>query len=209
MTDLLVLSLSFFGLFLASVGISYALAWWLRKQRRVIAPGEGASLKISSGGQLYRTRFLGVTPEGWAFQPPLEGGVPIPFRVGDPLKVEATCSGGVMHFRSILVWRSAEPFMMIMRPPADATLSDRRTTPRIKTQAEVVLDGARAVMVDVGEWGARLVTDATVRRGERVNVESSVLSAPVSGHVLDVFPAQGRPFSREVRLVFEEQAVLA
>ena len=79
----------------------------------------------------------------------------------------------------------------------------------MKSQAEVVLDGAKAVMVDVGEWGARLVTDATVRRGERVNVESPAFSSPVSGHVLDVVPAQGRPFSREVRLVFEEQAVLA
>src|SRR5262249_13690463 len=139
MTDLLALSVGFSLLFLASLGLSYALAWLISKRKPKAIPLEGALLKIRSGDRLYRSRFLGVLKEGWAFLPPFENGTPVPLRIGDQLKVEAACVGGALRFTTVLTWRSAEPFMMIMHPPEHTTLSERRESPRMRFAGEVML----------------------------------------------------------------------
>lgn len=204
--EILVLSAVSLLAFLLSLAISYGIAWLIKQLRHQSMPLPGAVLRIRCSGSLHRVKFLGATPEGWSFTPPLDEGVPIPIRVGETLLVEAPCPGGAVRFRSQLVWRSANPLMMVMQAPRDCKPVDRRTSKRLTPVGEltVALEGARSALVDLGEHGARVLTDAQIGRGERVHLSFFWSEQPLAAHVLDIATPDRTDFKREVRLVFEE-----
>lgn len=181
----------------------YKLTDRIRSARRQApVPPNGVTARIRTREATYHTRFLGSSTSGWAFES-LAHAIPL-LRMGTPAVVEVSCRGGAIRFRSEVVEIRLDKDAMLMRPPLEADVSDRRNKRRIlfNDRPRVTLEKADGWLLDIGEGGARVSTDQNFRRGERVKLQAPGLGDPIKGHVIDVSIPRGA--FREVRIVFEE-----
>lgn len=112
--------------FCISMLVGSLISGLIRHYRRVPVPPEiGALLRVRAEGSIYRSRFLGVTPEGWKFAAPLQRDSFVPLHVGETLIVEATDGKRVTLFRSVLVDRKTEDGTMTAKVPKQVFISPK------------------------------------------------------------------------------------
>lgn len=152
---------------------------------------------------MYRSRVLRDTSDGIEVEAPIQRDHYVPIRIGEALVVEATCPGGVIHFRSKVMSRSQEDHSLVMERPSAFYKTERRQESRMDGAGleGVCLEGKLTQVLDVSTLGVRLVSPVHVDRGERVRVDFPWLGTPVFGYVLDAL-------GREARVRFEERIPL-
>ncbi len=191
MSDLLSLSLGFAALFIASLLLSYGFTRLVRR-RQVPAPAPGAVLRLRAESGVYRARFVGETPEGWAFSAPLSRDAYVPLRIGEDLLIEAGFASGVMTFRTQLVARFNDTHVMVAQIPRTVFKRERREAPRVAASSAILVEGEGAQLVDVSSCGVRFKADRNYKRGDRIKLEIPEWEAPVFGWILETEAAGTR-----------------
>src|SRR5476651_1287518 len=78
-------------------------AWLLQKFKQrgsFVMPQNGTILRLSTGLCLFRTRFIGLEPQGWKLDPPVgRSGCP-EIKEGVTVSGEYTSPAGLVRFRS-------------------------------------------------------------------------------------------------------------
>jgi hypothetical protein len=117
----------------------------------------------------------------------------------------------VVRFKSELVDLCTEQNASIMRPPLETLLGNRRNQKRLimEHRPGVYLEGPAAMMQDLSEGGARLSSNQSFRRGERVRLDIPGREEPLTGHILEVLPNVTRGYANDVRIVFENPVKLS
>lgn len=193
--------------FAASVGVSYVWVTLRRRSRVVLAPPVNATVRFKTGGAMYRSRFLGVSEDGWLLSPPLQRDHYVPIREGDEIRGELVTPSGVQLFRTTVLRREMSPPRLVFQVPDTMELRERRDTPRRRDLQgmKAGLDGETALLINLSTYGAKVATATCPERGERMALQLPWLATPVFAYVLESAPpADSECGGCEVRLRFEE-----
>ena len=194
------------GLFAGSTLGGFGLMKLFTRKKPPV-PEINAVLRIVTSGAAYRSHFVGVTPEGWTFTPPLQRDNYVPLKVGEPMIVETVMAGGVMIFQTFLKARHERPSILVAAVPKTWRLEDRRDALRIGEVGllQTKLDGDRVGLIDISACGARIRSQAARTPGDRVKLEIAGMAEAIYAWVLDTTRKGDRYV---VRLRFEEAADL-
>lgn len=198
-----------FVLAVAAFGSAYLLARWLSPKPATpsVDLPIGTLVRLVTTGGAYRCRVSRCGPDGIDVSAPLHHDRFVPLRPGQTVIVQVPEPGGLLTFRTEIVQRDSESHVLHMSRPSALRRTDRRTEPRLTTvEGDLALvDSVEARMVDLSASGARVVTFADPRAGDRVRLDLKAHGACAFGWVLASEAAQlrGRP-ARELRIRFEE-----
>ncbi len=208
MNGILELALWFFLLWVGSVAIAYTWTRLTKAKRQSSQPSvrPGSSWKLLARSGVYRVRFIETSELGYIVSAPLQGDSYVPLRPGDSVHVDAGCDEKVIRFRTAVMKRNDDDHTLLLAIPANFKEEERRSARRQQYDQGWFsrLNGEPAVLLDLGEGGARIRTQACVQTGDWVT-----LALPEKDDqyacVLEVQPdsLNGRPASA-VRVIFAE-----
>lgn len=183
------------------------LSWRLFRKELVVPP-HGASVKVRTLEATYSSRFIGVTPNGWAIESIAEA-IPA-VRLLESAVAEIACENGVVRFRTEIVELTSSHHATVMRPPIETRVGNRRNRKRVELEERpaVYLEGLNGVIQDISEGGARLSANHVARKGERVRLNIPGSTEPLVGHVVEALPPTMRGFANDVRVLFERPVAL-
>lgn len=181
---------------------------WRLFPRKLVVPPYGASVRFRTLDAVYHSRFLGVTPDGWAIESIAEA-IPA-VRAGESGIAEISCESGVARFRTEIVELRGLKHSSIMRPPIETKVGNRRTQKRVALEDRpmVYLEGMNSVVQDISEGGVRLSANHMAKRGERVRLDIPGYSEPLLGYVVESLPSTTFGFANDVRMLFERPIAL-
>lgn len=181
---------------------------WRLFPKTLVVPPYGASVKVRTLEAFYNSKFIGVTPNGWAIESIAEA-IPA-VRLGESAVAEVACENGVIRFRTELVELMTAHNATVMRPPIETKVGNRRNRKRVTLEDRpvVYLEGLNGVVQDISEGGARLSANHVARRGERVRVNIPGSDEPLLAHVVEALPPTTRGFANDVRILFERPVAL-
>lgn len=164
-----------------------------RRPKFVFRPGQ--MVRVRFEGHVARTRLLYWSRDCFAIEPPLSRDGPVFEGTGSAGSaiLEIAQPAGVAIVRAAV--RCVGP-VVEFEAPTSVRLWDRRVVKRNAVDTNVMIEGEVGRMVDVSEQGCRVVTSASVSRGERLAVD-----VPGRGRLFGWALATGDGF---VRLRFEE-----
>jgi hypothetical protein len=206
MTDILQL----LGIFTLSFSLSCAVAYFLVKRREhshALKLEPGTTLRIRTGGAMYRSTLVQAGDKLWALSAPLQRDSHVPIRPTERLLVQAADDDGAYFFRTEVISRDVEAHQLIVRAPKAVKRLERRVTGgrRREVCLPASLDGQEARVIDLSSAGARIATRANVGRGQRVRLDMAGHPEPIYGWVLDQIAGSDLGYeSSEVRVRFEE-----
>jgi hypothetical protein len=172
---------SFFG----SLAVAYTVT--RLRRRSVEAPKTGTPLRIRTTSGVARTRFIEARKGSWIIEPPMAKGTCVPFRPGESLVLEQTGSRGAWLYRCHVLTRDAETQTFELSVPDIGTLVDRRVCHRHAyiPPKKCRVDGARAWMHDISEFGSRIEVTTLVAAGDRVRIDVDEMDEPIFADVID------------------------
>ncbi|MCW5937532.1 MAG: flagellar brake protein [Fimbriimonadaceae bacterium] len=196
----------------ASILAGYLVALGFRPDRtrkpRVnldLRPGTIARVIVPGGA--YRCRIDACAPQYITFSAPLHQDTFVPLRPGQTVVVQIGDAGGLLTFRSEILARDSRAHTLCLAQPRHFRHSERRSEPRLKEVDDfrVMVDGQTARLVDLSARGAKAVTAAHVKPGDRVRLSIEEAPGEAVGSVLESRwdTLGGRP-AREVRIMFDE-----
>lgn len=181
-------------LFGGSFAVGYVLAAFRGTKGLVAHPEPGVKVRARSHDQVYRTRFLSATPEGWVLAAPLSRDRYVPLRIGEKLTIEAACDQGLVLWRTEVVARAMDPHTFTVRKPEPARPQNRRRECRMPGSPwpEATLDGRPVELLDVSPRGCRVLADTRLAIGALVRVRLGFCDLTFEAEVMSVERLFGR-----------------
>jgi Flagellar protein YcgR len=207
MSGLLEMALVVGAVFAASFFLGRFLTSVRRRPREGFVLEPNARLKLLTPSGAYRCHLESFDPSGIRISSPIHRDSYVPLSVGEMVVVQTPLDGALLTFRTEVLERDSRTHTMRLARPTTIRRTERRCEPRLRTvQGQpATLNGARAAMVDVSAWGARVLTAELVAPGETVEVVLPSGIGAVRGWVLEATSAAfGTRLGREVRIRFED-----
>lgn len=199
------------GVFLTSFFIAYGLtvgqvALRCRKVR-LIAPVENALIRIRCREGVLRSYMIDPGRKGWVISCPIKGNSHVPMRHGELLVAESPVPGGVLMFSTQVIARDRVNHQLTIAVPTDLRRVERRVESRdLRFSGQpALLNGEKAVLIDLSPSGARVVAATNVCAGDHVMVELPSRLGVARGWVLSVVPdSLGSRQASQVRILFTD-----
>ena len=198
-----------FATLAACAGLSVGAVRASRADSKCPLPGGVLRLKCVHG--VYRSRFLGMTANGWRVTAPLTRDSYVPLRPGDPVVIEAPIDGSALLARTSVLERDAETHELVLARPSRRYRLERREAERRCDTAGIActVEGKPALLLDVSAFGARVRCSGVLAAGDRVRLDLAWCEEPAFGWVLEVIPAAETAGSRTIcRIRFEDRVRL-
>ncbi|MCW5941304.1 MAG: flagellar brake protein [Fimbriimonadaceae bacterium] len=181
-------------LFAGSLAVGYVLATRRCAKGVVRRLEPGSKVRVRSSDQIYRTRFVAASDEGWVFAAPLARDRHVPLRVGERVVIESACETGLVLWRTEVLARAMNPHTFTVRTPEPARPQNRRREPRLPGNPwpNATLDGHPAELLDVSPRGCRVLTELRRPVGSTVQVRLGFTDLSVEALVMSAEAVGGR-----------------
>ena len=169
--------------------------------RNVPAPLPNADVQIRSGMNMYQSRFVREDPAGWVISEPLTRKKSAQLRLGENVTLWAPTANGLRRYDTRVLENEPASERILIAKPKRAKRAERRQSKRVTTfeNPAAKIEGVDAMLLDISQFGARIFSSASVRKGERVKIDMA--NGGRFGWVLE---SRGGSKGSILRVCFEE-----
>ena len=175
----------------------------MRLFERLTPPLSNASIQLRRGIELLHSRFIREDDAGWVITLPTYRDQVVSLGSGDHLTVWAAAANGLRRYETVVLETSNDK--VLLAKPKRAHRAERRQYARITNfiNPSAKVDGQNAMLLDLSSLGARILSEAVIRKGERVKLQ--ITDQSCFGWVLD---SRGGASGSILRIRFEEPVAI-